>query len=120
MIFSNLSKTWIFDLDGTLLKHNGHKQGKEELLPGVKEFFADNIKKEDKVIILTAREKKYSKETEKFLNNNHIRYDTIIYDLPCGERILFNDEKESGLKTAFSFNLKRNSGIRDIKISREE
>ena len=51
---STLSKTWIFDLDGTLVKHNGYKS-KEEVLPGVKKFFSDNIKQEDKVIFMTAR-----------------------------------------------------------------
>ena len=25
LVLSSLSKTWIFDLDGTLLKHNGYK-----------------------------------------------------------------------------------------------
>ena len=25
MILSTLPKTWVFDLDGTLLKHNGYK-----------------------------------------------------------------------------------------------
>ena len=42
-IFSNLNKTWIFDLDGTLVIHNGYKCGEDTLLPGVKEFFDENI-----------------------------------------------------------------------------
>ena len=41
LILSTLSKTWVFDLDGTLLKHNGYKiDGKDTLLPGVKEYLA--------------------------------------------------------------------------------
>ena len=37
LILSTLSKTWIFDLDGTLLKHNGYKtDGEDSLLEGVK------------------------------------------------------------------------------------
>lgn len=109
--FSNLNKTWIFDLDGTLVKHNGYLLGEDELLAGVRDFFDLNIKKEDYVLILTARKKAYQSITEEFLKKNMIRYDQIIFDLPHGERIIFNDIKDSGLKTAFSFNLKRNNGL---------
>ena len=38
-MMSELSKTWIFDLDGTLVVHNGYKTGEDALLPGVREFF---------------------------------------------------------------------------------
>jgi hypothetical protein len=110
---SNLSHTWIFDLDGTLVYHNGHltEEG-DSLLPGVKEFF--NKISNDYVIILTAREEKYKKQTEMFLDKNDIKYDLIIYDIPHGERLLFNDKKNSGLKTSFSYNLERNCGLTDF------
>ena len=108
--YSDLNKTWIFDLDGTLLKHNGYKNGGEELLPGVKDFFS-KISKDDRIVILTARDTKYQQITENFLKDNGIRFDHIIYDLPTGERILFNDKKPSGLKTAYAYNLDRDSGI---------
>ena len=39
----DIEKTWIFDLDGTLVVHNGYKNGVDELLPGVKEFYEKNI-----------------------------------------------------------------------------
>ena len=108
--YSNLSKTWIFDLDGTLVKHNGYKNEGEQLLPGVKEFFS-KISKDDKVVILTARDKEYQQITERFLKENQIRFDHIIYGLPIGERILFNDKKPSGLKTAYAYNLERDAGL---------
>jgi len=108
--YSDLNKTWIFDLDGTLLKHNGYKNGGEELLPGVKDFFS-KISKDDRIVILTARDTKYQQITEKFLNDNGTRFDHIIYDLPIGERILFNDKKPSGLKTAYAYNLDRDTGL---------
>lgn len=108
--YSDLNKTWIFDLDGTLLKHNGYKNGGEQLLPGVKEFFS-KISKDDRIIILTARDIKYQQITEKFLKDSGIRFDHIIYDLPIGERILFNDKKPSGLKTAYAYNLDRDTGL---------
>ena len=39
----DIEKTWIFDLDGTLVVHNGYKNGVDELLPGVKKFYEKNI-----------------------------------------------------------------------------
>ncbi len=55
IIMSTLPKTWIFDLDGTLLKHNGYKlDGKDSILPGVKEYLA-SIPQDDRPIILMSR-----------------------------------------------------------------
>ena len=51
---STLPKTWIFDLDGTILKHNGYKiDGKDTLLQGAKEYL-DTLPKEDKIIFITS------------------------------------------------------------------
>ena len=39
MILSTLPKTWLFDLDGTIVKHNGYKiDGTDSLLDGAKEY----------------------------------------------------------------------------------
>ncbi|MEA4924880.1 MAG: hypothetical protein VB084_06150 [Syntrophomonadaceae bacterium] len=105
---SPLGKTWILDLDGTLVKHNGYKlDGHDALLPGVREFI-DGIPAEDMIIIMTSRTKEQAEFTEAFLREEHIRYDLIIYCAPYGERILINDKKTSGLKTAIAVNLERN------------
>mgnify|MGYP005763075515 CR=1 FL=1 len=106
---SSLPKTWIFDLDGTLVVHNGYLTGKDQLLPGVKELF-DKIPKEDYILILTARSEKYLKQTESFLRQCGLRYDLILSGIPVGERILFNDCKPSGLLMAYAVNQKRDSG----------
>lgn len=107
LILSTLPKTWIFDLDGTLVKHNGYKiDGKDSLLDGVKEYL-DKLPKEDKVLILTSRLEEYREITLKFLYENKIRFDQILFEMPVGERILVNDKKPSGLDTAVAFNLKR-------------
>lgn len=104
---SSLNKTWILDIDGTIVKHNGYKiDGKDTLLPGVKEFF-QTIPEEDMVILVTSRQEEYKDMTESFLKEKEIRYDHIIFNAPYGERILINDEKESGLKTAIAINTKR-------------
>ncbi|PNS00480.1 hypothetical protein X927_03205 [Petrotoga mexicana DSM 14811] len=115
---SSLPKTWIIDLDGTILKHNGYKEGKDELLKGVKEFF-NIIPTEDTIIILTSRETKYTDQTINFLKQNKIRYDHIIFDIPYGERILINDKKETGLITAYAINKERNSPF-DINFEIDE
>ena len=54
------------------------------------------------IILLTARSSEVRDMTEKFLRENNIRYDHIIFDVPVGERILVNDNKPSGLVTALA------------------
>ncbi len=105
--FSTLSKTWILDVDGTLVKHNGYKiDGYDTLLDGVKEFF-EKLPQEDKVVLLTARREEYLEDLKKFLKENGIRYDYLLTDMPMGERILVNDRKPSGLDMAFAVNKDR-------------
>ena len=107
LILSTLPKTWIFDLDGTLLKHNGYKlDGMDTLLEGVKEYL-DNIPREDKVIILTSRTEEYREATIAFLRRHCIRYDEILFHMPMGERIVVNDRKPSGLPMAVAVNVER-------------
>lgn len=105
---STLAKTWIFDLDGTILKHNGYKlDGEDTLLPGVKEYF-EGISPEDKILILTSRTEEYREMTLNFLEKNSIKYDEILFNMPMGERIIVNDRKPSGLDMAVAMNINRN------------
>lgn len=104
---SPLGKTWIFDIDGTICKHNGYKiDGQDTILPGAKDFFG-KIPIDDKIIFITSRKEEYANITENFLHANGIRYDSIIYNMPYGERILINDNKPSGLITGLSINTTR-------------
>lgn len=103
---SPLGHTWIFDLDGTLVKHNGYKEEGETLLPGAKELIG-SIPNEDLIIIITARKEKYREKTEAFLQENGIRYDHIIFEAPYGERIVVNDRKPSGLDMSVAVNIDR-------------
>ncbi len=107
IILSTLPKTWIFDLDGTLVKHNGYKlDGEDTLLPGVKEYLA-SIPEEDRIIIFTSRVTEYKKDTLQFLEKNHVRYDNILFEMPLGERIVVNDRKPSGIDMAVAVNVNR-------------
>lgn len=75
MELSSLAHTWIFDVDGTLVKHNGYKiDGYDTLLDGVKEFF-ENLPKEDKVILLTARTFDHLDNLKIFLSENNELYE---------------------------------------------
>lgn len=108
---SSLSKTWIFDVDGTIVKHNGYLiDGHDTLLEGVSNFF-DSLSEDDKIILLTARKEEYLDDLKDFLANNKIRYDHLLTNMPVGERILVNDTKPSGLKTAYAVNVKRNANL---------
>ena len=107
LILSTLPKTWIFDLDGTLLKHNGYKlDGEDSMLEGAKEYL-DSLPKEDRIVIFTSRKEIYSETTLDFLDRNAVRYDDILFEMPMGERIIVNDRKPSGIDMAVAVNCDR-------------
>lgn len=110
LTLSKLPKTWLIDIDGTILAHNGYKNGGDRLLCGVKEFFS-KIDKDDKIILLTARKSQDLESLKEFLSQNGVRYDNIITDLPCGERILINDNKPSGLKMCYAIPKNRDTPL---------
>lgn len=112
---SALPHTWIIDIDGTILKHNGHKELGDQLLAGVKEFW-QRIPVGDTIILMSARDELYAEATLRFLRSNSLRYDQVIFGLPKGERILINDIKPSGLETAYAINIGRNEGLDGLVV----
>jgi hypothetical protein len=115
LCLSPLPHLWLIDIDGTIVTHNGHICGQENLLHGVKEFW-QSIPEIDTIILLTARDSSYIKHTIDWLINNQLRFDQLISDMPTGERILINDSKESGLQTALALNISRNAGLNGIEV----
>lgn len=114
-----LPKTWILDLDGTIVKHNGYKlDGVDSLLDGAKDLLAQ-ISDEDMIIFVTSRTLEYKESTERFLQENGIRFDHIIYGAPYGERILINDSKPSGRIMAYAIAPDRDK-ICSVSIHRNE
>jgi len=104
---SSLGHTWLLDLDGTIVKHNGYMvDGYDTFLDGALEFL-NSIPEEDMVVFITSRKDEYREMTEKFLRDNGIRYNHIIFNAPHGERILVNDRKPSGLNTAVVLQMER-------------
>ena len=74
---SPLGKTWIFDLDGTLVKHNGYKiDGEDSWLEGALEYLRQ-IPKQDMIVFLTSRTKKEKDLTESFLAKYNVRWQSI-------------------------------------------
>lgn len=107
IVLSTLPKTWIFDLDGTIVKHNGYKiDGADTLLEGAKAYL-EAIPCEDKIIFFTSRTEEYRQMTLDFLKEQGIRYDEILFQMPMGERIVVNDRKPSGLDMAVALNVER-------------
>lgn len=117
LVLSKLGHTWILDLDGTIVKHNGYKlDGYDSFLPGARAFL-ENIPQTDMIVLITSRTDEYQEMTELFLRNHGVRYNHIIYNAPYGERILVNDNKPSGLAMANALSVGRDEPIKiDIRI----
>ena len=117
LVLSPLGHTWIFDIDGTVCKHNGYKaDGEDTILPGVKEFF-NQIPDNDMIVFVTSRTDEYRQITIDFLERNGLRYNHIIFNAPFGERILVNDDKPSGLCCAYTCKINRDDFNIELKIS---
>ncbi len=116
---SRLPKTWIIDIDGVIFPHNHYldpaKAGTEKPLPGIKQLL-DKVGEEDRVVIMTARKKRYASYTKRMLKKFGIRYDVLLTGMPHGERILINDIKTDGLRTAYGINVKRDDGVKGVKV----
>lgn len=86
--------------EGTIVKHNGYKiDGQDNFLDGMREFLG-SIPKGNILIFLTSRTEDLRERTEGFLVENGVRYVHIIFGIPYGKRILVNNRKPSGLRTA--------------------
>lgn len=112
---SCLPHTWLIDIDGTILKHNAHLSGEDEILAAVKDFWKE-IPESDVIILLSARDLRYKESTENFLVNNGLRFNHSIFGLPAGERILINDKKPSGMVTAIAVNVDRDVGFEALSL----
>lgn len=113
---SPLPHLWIIDVDGTILAHNGHLAGDDDLLPGVRELW-DAIPPGDTILLLSARAEAHKAATLRRLEALGLRYDRALFDLPVGERILINDAKPSGLATALAVNVTRDGGLGGIALT---
>ena len=120
LVLSPLGHTWFLDLDGTLVKHNGHlTDGRDSLLPGADALLAQ-IPADDLVVIVTSRGENHRAATRACSwPSTGIRYDHIIFGAPFGERIVVNDAKPSGLRTAVAVNVSRDQAP-DMTVTVDE
>jgi histidinol phosphatase-like enzyme len=115
------AKTIFCDIDGTLVKHQAPtsttlETADLELLPGTIEKLLEWDIKGYNIILTTGRRESARKATETQLTKVGIIYDQLIMGIGGGIRVLINDNKPEGEEAAIAINLKRNIGIKDIKI----
>ena len=102
----SLKPGWLTHVKNNLI----FTEDRDELLPGVKDLW-DTFNPEDMIILTTARPQKFKEQTIQFLNDNQIRFNHIIFDLPRGERVLVNDKKPDIDITAIAINVERDKGF---------
>ena len=116
-----LPKTLFMDIDGTLVEHkNPHLTSlpshKMNVLDGTIERILEWNKKGYTIILTTGRRESNREVTIKQLQEAGIFYDQLIMGVGRGPRVVINDIKPDGMLTAYSINLVRNSGVKDINI----
>lgn len=107
-----MKKTWFLDFDGTLVLQKSYLSEEDTILQSTFDLF--EAIKNDYIVITTARPQEHKKRIIDFMKKYNLKFDEIICGLPTGPRVLINDKKNDGMKTAYSFNLERDRGI-DIK-----
>jgi hypothetical protein len=115
IVVSRLAHTWLIDVDGTLLSHNGYLHGQDSLLPGVREFWS-RIPDGDTVILLSARAEHVRDACLAVFDQAGLRYDHVLFGLPKGERVLINDQKPGGLVTALAVSVTRDAGLAELEV----
>tara|TARA_R110000824_G_scaffold32156_6_gene104027 strand:+ start:11652 stop:13709 length:2058 start_codon:yes stop_codon:yes gene_type:complete len=108
------------DIDGVLFSHRDHSNCNEDeniRLQGYQHL--QRLKNQGhRIILTTARSEKYREGLKTLLYKKGIGYDKIVMGLASGPRILINDRKPSMpfTKQATSFEVIRNSGLRDFDV----
>lgn len=113
-------KTILIDIDGTILYHKRdlYRMTTEEpiVLPNVIERFLQWRKEGCHIILTTARTEGCRHITEKQLAKVGIFYDNLVMGLTSGPRVLINDTKPNGKKTAVAFSIPRDIGLGEVDI----
>lgn len=111
--------TMILDLDATIIA-SPNRSLEEQLvndlvfLPGSKEKLFEWDRQGFRIYILTGRPLGTFARTEEQLKKANIPYTQLICGAGGGPRILVNDEKPDGRKTAFAYSLKPNVGMGEV------
>lgn len=98
------------------MPHNGHLRGADRLLPGVREFWS-GLAPADTIIVLTARAAEHAATIRAFFAGHGLRLDHLVTGCGVGERILFNDDKPSGLRMAHAVSRPRDAGLDGVSLT---
>lgn len=113
--YTSQFSTLFVDLDGVLVLNSGqYRTPYWGTTGGIEENIAvlNRLHETGKVhiVITTARKEEYREATVEQLNRVGMRYDSIIFGLPHGKRIVVNDYAPSNpFKSCDSINIRRNS-----------
>jgi hypothetical protein len=111
-IFCDIDGTLIYHQDAVLTARTDHKP---IVLDGTKEKLSEWDKKGYRIILTTGRKESMREVTIKQLSELGIFYDQLIMGIGGGPRVLINDTKDWEI-TATAIVVKRNEGIKNIKI----
>jgi len=112
-------KTIFCDIDGTLIKHrkpNNISKSKPSVLPLTLETLVKWDRLGYNIVLTTGRKESLRRITEKELSKSGIIYDKLITGLGGGDRILVNDKKSCGRKTAWSLTPQRDVGLANLSF----
>jgi FMN phosphatase YigB (HAD superfamily) len=121
----NKPKTIFCDIDGTLCYYPySSEMGNYDFdkkvmqpLPGTLKKLWDWDKAGHVIILTTGRKEGMRESTERQLREAGVIYDRLIMGIGGGTRVLINDLKaDRDGDTAIAINLKRDTGVKDVKI----
>lgn len=110
------------DIDGVLLEHNNHSTNDPEMNKTIEgfEILQQLHEQGHKIVLTTARNKKFKRELRLLLNTKEIYYDELVMSCKPGPRVLINDRKPSKPFTtqANSFETQRDKGIGSLSVDK--
>lgn len=114
--------TLIIDLDGCIVNNPNRDifeqlENDLELLPGVKEKFKQWDRMGCRIYIFTGRTEGSRVRTEEQLRKLNLPYHQLVMGSGGGPRILINDSKPDGRRTAFAYSIDPNVGFADVEIT---
>ena len=110
-------KTIFCDIDGTLVTHSkptevSNPNHKMTLLEGTHNVLNEWDRRGYNIVLTTGRKESLRETTEKQLQQAGIIYDQLVMGIGGGDRVLVNDRKDSGRRTAWAVVPDRNKGLK--------
>ena len=112
----NRPKTIFCDIDGTLVNHGSPTDVADpgysmQILAGTHDVLNEWDNSGYRIILTTGRKESLRPVTEKQLSTAGIIYDQLVMGIGGGDRILVNDRKPCGRRTAWAVVSHRDKGL---------